>query len=520
MTPRQQRADISATQVDRLPPHSIEAEQGVLGCCLLAPAETMRTARTTLCERGGEEFYDLKHRTIWRTLCALDEAGETFDLITLQARLRDHGHLANAGGLEYLSTLPDCVPSAANLAYYLDIVIEKFALRRLVAGCTEVIRRAYDFQGEVSVLLDELERDLVQLARQNVRRKEAVEEIYVSPADIEEEHWQRWFGKARGVPGLALPEGAFGDFPFLIRLGELTYIDAETKMGKSTISSYIALHMIHHGLRVVMDSREIKRVETLKKMTNQLLGANELPICQAGEQQIEESEGNALAFACNCGVCAASKQQWVGAMGWFQGKLLINRRVGIKHWRDIIEANYRLAEAGWNFFVFDNFGKYGIPNDDYAQQGALIDALCSFAKDTNSHAWLINHRNKASDGDYRKKAAGAHQILDGPDNLCSITKNENKWKKLFPYIDDLKAGSLTHDDFMMETAELRAEWDAKFYVNAQRLDVTRGNAARELWFLTKAGQYFDHRHARPEQAVNWLAKWTARKPGQPRLDQP
>src|SRR5207249_8866677 len=72
------------------------------------------------------------------------------------------------GGLAYLSSLPDAVPSAANLSFYTDIVREKHLLRRLIQTCTAVVGRVYELEGEVDALLDEVERDALRISEDRV----------------------------------------------------------------------------------------------------------------------------------------------------------------------------------------------------------------------------------------------------------------------------------------------------------------------------------------------------------------
>ena len=95
----------------------------------------------------------------------MHDQGIAIDVITLMQRLRDAGKLDEVGGIAYLSQLQDAVPSAANLSYYLDIVREKFLLRNMIATCTDVVGRIYDYEGKVDVLLDEVEHDILQLTK-------------------------------------------------------------------------------------------------------------------------------------------------------------------------------------------------------------------------------------------------------------------------------------------------------------------------------------------------------------------
>ena len=81
-------------------------------------------------------------------LCDAADTQEAIDLITLQQRLKDKQLLEQVGGLAYLSPLPDAVPSAANLSYYLDIIQEKYLLRKMIHTCTDVVGRVYDYEGK------------------------------------------------------------------------------------------------------------------------------------------------------------------------------------------------------------------------------------------------------------------------------------------------------------------------------------------------------------------------------------
>ncbi len=160
---RQKAAAVDLSKLDRLPPNSPEAEQGVLGCCLLSPNDSVPfVAEKT---RGAAEvFYDLRHQTLFTELAAMSGAREPIDLITVQQRLKDANQLESVGGLAYLSGLMDAVPSAANLAYYLDIVREKWTLRRLAQVCTQTLGRIHQHEGEVAQLVDAVTRDILAVS--------------------------------------------------------------------------------------------------------------------------------------------------------------------------------------------------------------------------------------------------------------------------------------------------------------------------------------------------------------------
>src|SRR5438105_8669773 len=104
--PRRRPANGAATglaqSVDRLPPHSPEAEQGVLGCVLLSPNECMGECIEKF-KGGAEVFYDLRHQTIFSTLAEMYDSREAIDVITLQQRLKNKQLLEEVGGIAYLA---------------------------------------------------------------------------------------------------------------------------------------------------------------------------------------------------------------------------------------------------------------------------------------------------------------------------------------------------------------------------------------------------------------------------------
>ena len=165
---RRQKTTVDLTKIDRLPPHSIEAEQGILGCILLSPQDSIGICIEKL-KSGADSFYDLRHQTLYEQLAKMYDAKEPVDLITLQQRLKDAGQLDAVGGLTYLMTLQDAVPSAANLEYYVTIVRDKFVLRRMLQTCSGVISRVQEQEGEVDALLDEVERDILRIGEDHTR---------------------------------------------------------------------------------------------------------------------------------------------------------------------------------------------------------------------------------------------------------------------------------------------------------------------------------------------------------------
>ncbi len=145
----------SSQDIHRTPPHSVEAEQGVLGSMLISPRDTIAECVEKINE---EYFYVPAHQTIYTVLVELWNAGQAIDLITFTQVLRDRNLLESLGGAAFVTSLFTFVPTAANVQYYLDIVRDKYILRSIIAAATESVRRAYEEQDEVGKLLDEVEQ--------------------------------------------------------------------------------------------------------------------------------------------------------------------------------------------------------------------------------------------------------------------------------------------------------------------------------------------------------------------------
>lgn len=240
-----------ALRADRLPPHSPEAEQGVLGCILLSPNPCMGESMELL-KGNPEVFYDLRHQTLYRTLIEMHDQQQPIDIITLQQRLKDtqprdekgrakEGNLLEmAGGIAYLAGLPDAVPSAANLSYYANIVAEKYLLRRLIRTCTDVIGRLYEHEGEVDALMDEVEAQILRISESRVEggTMQMKELVHAAIGQIEKLHADQGM-----LSGLST---GFQDLDKLtsgLHAGEMIVIAARPSVGKTSLAMNIAEHV-------------------------------------------------------------------------------------------------------------------------------------------------------------------------------------------------------------------------------------------------------------------------------------
>ena len=257
------RAHFAQGSVDRLPPHSIEAERGVLGCVLLSPAEGMGVCIERF-KRGSEMFYDLRHQSIFDLLADMYDNKEAIDLITLQQKLKDRKQLEAFGGISYLASLVDAVPSAANLEYYLEIVREKFLLRKMIQTCTGVVGRVYEYEGEVDGLLDEIEREVLRISEERAESSSTTikELVHKAINTIEEFHKRQGMltGVGTGFPDLdKMTSGLHG--------GEMVVIAARPSMGKTSLAMNVAEHVsIEQRLPVGVFSLEMTAESLVLRM--------------------------------------------------------------------------------------------------------------------------------------------------------------------------------------------------------------------------------------------------------------
>lgn len=150
----------------KVPPHSVEAEQSVLGGLMLD-----NRAFDQLADRIREEdFYRYDHRLIYRVMTRLSEHNKPLDVLTVSEALREINELDNAGGEIYLFELANNTPSVANISAYADIVRERSVLRQLIAAANDIASNAFNPQGRTSVeVLDEAERKVFAISESGTR---------------------------------------------------------------------------------------------------------------------------------------------------------------------------------------------------------------------------------------------------------------------------------------------------------------------------------------------------------------
>jgi replicative DNA helicase len=220
----------------RMPPHSVEAEQAVLGGLMLdsnawdAVADIVTAA----------DFYRRDHRLIFEAISEVAETRGSCDAVTVSEYLERKGRLEEIGGLAYLGTIARDTPSAANVRAYAEIIRERSILRQLVAAAGEIAAAATDSRGRpASELVDEAERRVFEIAERGSRGKSGFIAIKdVLPQTIDRlDLLHQTPGEIRGVPtGFTQLDKKTTGF----QAGDLIVIAGRPSMGKTTLAVNIA----------------------------------------------------------------------------------------------------------------------------------------------------------------------------------------------------------------------------------------------------------------------------------------
>jgi replicative DNA helicase len=235
--PQRIRLDVpTGAEGFRTPPHSIEAEQAVIGGLLLDPAAWDQVADSV----NDEDFYRPDHRLIFEAIAALCLESKPPDVVTVSEWLERRGKLDDAGGLAYLATLARETPTAANVRAYAQIVRERALLRALVSAGGEIASSVFDNEGMTArELVNIAEQKVFAIAESGARRTEGAQAVRsMLPGLIDK--IDEWHSNPDGMRGLAT---GFADFDKLtggLRGGDLLIVAGRPSMGKTTLAINMA----------------------------------------------------------------------------------------------------------------------------------------------------------------------------------------------------------------------------------------------------------------------------------------
>jgi len=223
----------------KLPPHSIEAEQSVIGGLMLDNSAFERVLDAV----SDGDFYRHDHRLIFRAISHLAERNQPFDIVTLGEQLERSGHLEQAGGMAYLGELAANIPSVANIRAYAQIIRERATLRQLIGVSQEIADNAYQPQGRTSEeVLEEAERLIFQIAedRPKTGGPIAINEILGRALDRIDSLYEA--GDA--ITGLSTGFADLDNQTSGLQAADLIVVAGRPSMGKTTF----AMNMVENAL--------------------------------------------------------------------------------------------------------------------------------------------------------------------------------------------------------------------------------------------------------------------------------
>jgi replicative DNA helicase len=246
---------------NRTLPHSIEAEQGVLGSMLISPREIIAECVEKINENY---FYVPAHQTIYLVLVELWNGGQGIDLITFTQVLRDRNLLETVGGASAVTSLFTFVPTAANVTYYLEIVRDKYILRQIIAACTESVRRSFEEQDEVHNLLDEVEQKIFSVGEDRFKGEVLTMKDQVMEAI---EAIEQLYERRGGITGISTGFAELDRMTNGLHESEMIVIAARPSMGKTALAMNIAEHVaINEKLPVAVFSLEMSSQQLVQRL--------------------------------------------------------------------------------------------------------------------------------------------------------------------------------------------------------------------------------------------------------------
>ncbi|HBG61418.1 MAG: replicative DNA helicase [Omnitrophica WOR_2 bacterium GWF2_38_59] len=244
----------------RIPPQNIAAEKSVLGSMLIdedAIGIAVEILNETL-------FYDDAHRKIYKAIIDLYNSRKNVDLITLSDNLKSDGFLEDIGGVAYLSTIVDFVPTSANVEHYAQIVKEKGILRKLIKNSTQIVTECFSATGKVEDVVDNAERLIFEIAelkqnQQSYQIKDLIKEGM--------ENLDKLYQRKEHITGVASGFDKIDKMTSGLQKSDLIIVAGRPSMGKSALAVSIAENVsIIGGKNVAIFSLEMSKEQLVQRM--------------------------------------------------------------------------------------------------------------------------------------------------------------------------------------------------------------------------------------------------------------
>ena len=231
----------------KVPPHSVEAEQAVLGGLMLDNSEWDNVADVLL----PEDFYRAEHQLIYQVMLQQSEANSPIDVVTLVESLNSLGELDHAGGIDYLSELAGNARGTANIHAYADIIRERAVLRRLISVANNIADSGYNTGGKKAAeILDEAEQSVFNIADE---RPQDQGPVYINPLLTQAvDRIDELAGSAGGLTGLPSGYTDLDEKTSGWQKSDLVIVAGRPSMGKTAFAMNLVEHAILNNDKPVL----------------------------------------------------------------------------------------------------------------------------------------------------------------------------------------------------------------------------------------------------------------------------
>ena len=268
-----------------MPPHSIEAEQSVLGGLMLDNEAWDRVSEKVV----EQDFYLRSHRFIFSAMLRLAESNQPIDLITVSESLEANQQLEDIGGFAYLGEIAKNTPSAANILAYAEIVRERAVVRDMIAVAHDIADAGYDTQGRTSAeLLDFAETKVFKIAEQRATANEGPEPINNILAKTIDKIDALYRSPQNGITGLSTGYVDLDKMTNGLQPSDLIIVAARPSMGQTTFAMNLAEHAaITSDKPVLIFSLEMPSDQILMRMLASLGRINQTKV-RTGQLEDED----------------------------------------------------------------------------------------------------------------------------------------------------------------------------------------------------------------------------------------
>lgn len=355
-----------------LPPHSIEAEQSVIGAILLAGHDALDRIEGVVTEA---DFYCHEHRLIFAAARTLANTGRPIDVITVSEALEGSGSLQNSCGLPYLGSVAQNTPSAANIKRYAEIVKERALQRRLLAMAEEIKASCIRPGANVAEIISKADAAMVQLI--DVGTDEPTT-LYDAMADAIGDINYRAAGDRPS--GLQTGVAEFDAITGGLEPGQLVIVAARPSVGKTAFALNVADHVTRHGKTVAFFSLEMTRRELTQRLLSLRAGVS---VSEMRSGKLEESQWDRIS-ACQ------------GKAGGQRLFLIDRSAIGLAYVRAAARKIKR--QHGLGLVVVDYLGLMRGEGQNRTQEiGSLSRGLKALAKELHVPIIVLAQLNRATE---------------------------------------------------------------------------------------------------------------------------